>query len=148
MTHEVKLFAIASATTIHVELVQRDAFHLRLHHRIILEIIAVGAEAAASLFVGHVPSGCDTLPERAIGRWFNRCLFWPQLPLVDHHLAVLAVLGCRNNLLLRQTKFNHHVVHQEISLPEARIVRDVAALANVEIKPPSSSTWPTNSGQV
>lgn len=67
MADEVELFAIASATAIHVELVQRDAFHLCLEHRIVLEILAVGAETAASLFLAHVPSCRDTLPERAIG---------------------------------------------------------------------------------
>jgi hypothetical protein len=55
-------------------------------------------------------------------------------------LAVLAVLRCRNNFLLRQTKFNHHVFHYEISLPEARIVKDVAAEASVDMNCPASKT--------
>ena len=140
MADKVKLLAIASATAIHVEFIQRDAFHLGLHHGIVLEVFAVGAETATSFFLAHVPSCRDTLPERAIGRWFDRCIFRPQLPLVDHDLAVLAVLGCRNDFLLRQAKLNHHVVHYEISLPEARIVRDVAAEASVDMNCPASKT--------
>jgi hypothetical protein len=41
-----------------------------------------------------------------------------------------------------------HFVHQIISRPDARIVKDVAALAMVLIKPPGSKACPTNSGQV
>ena len=147
-TNEIKLLAIAATAARGVIVCHRDAFHLRLHHRVNAEIFAVQAHAPAGFLLGHVPRLSQRSPERLVCFRVKRWIGWAKLPAINRHLLVFLVVGCAGYLLLRQAKFNHHVVHYAISLPEARIVKDVAAEASVDMNCPASKTWPTSSGQV
>jgi len=94
MANEVELGAVASKASAGVPIVARDALHLGLGHGAVVVVGAVGAAAAACFFLVHLHGFAERNPIGLVGRGFVAWDFWPEHPVVDHHLGVLFVLRC------------------------------------------------------
>ena len=153
MADEVKLAAIATEASINVPGIPRDLVHLGLHQRGVVVILAVRAAATASLGLIDLHRLAKRTLVFGISTALVAGLFRAKHPVIDDGLRVLLVLGSGDErLTLAQTSeaFNHDhgLFHATISRPDARIVKEAAALAMVEMNEPESSTWPTSSGKV
>ena len=157
MADKLEFCAVAPKTCIGVPFISGDTLHFGLRHCRIIVILAVRAATTTSLFFValHGLAHCD--PIWLIGRWFVAGILWAEHPIINGNLGILFVLGCGDEFFAHRQahkalghhhKFVHAVFPYVISRPDARIVSEVAALAMVEINPPLSKAWPTNSGIV
>lgn len=99
MANEVEFVAVATKTCIGVPVVAWDALHLGLCHGAVVVVLAVRATTTTSLFFVHLHSLAKRQPVGLVGRWLVAWVLWAKHPVVDHHLSVLLVLGCRDEFL-------------------------------------------------
>lgn len=98
MADEFKLVAVATEAGFCVPFIARDTLHLGLGHGAVVVILAVAAPTTPSLFLINLHGLAERNPIHLIGRWLVAWLFWSKHPIVNHHLRILLVLRCRDEL--------------------------------------------------
>jgi len=116
MADKLKFGAIATKTSIGVQVVARDTLHLGLRHSAVVVVLAVRAATTTSLFLINLHGFAKRQPVGLVGRWLIAWVLRAKHPVVDDDLGVLLVLGCSDEFLIHRKAHkalghHHEFVH-------------------------------------